>query len=319
MLLLHCIVFLVGIVLTLKGADWLTDGASAVARRLRVSSLVIGLTVVAFGTSAPELAVSCLSAAHSQTEMALGNVVGSNIFNLLAIMGVTALVKPVVCSPGNIRYDVPFCLVASIVVTALAIDDLDRGDGIALLCFLGVFVAYTLSIARKDEGGASQVADSRSSQAHPSTLRSALLILLGLACLVVGGELFVRAATGIALALGVSQSVIALTIVAAGTSLPELVTSAMAAAKGDTDMALGNVVGSCVLNLFLVLGAAACISPLLLGNMKPVDFGTMLGAAVLVWLFCRFGDRTNRKINRWEGALLVLSAIAYYSALLIGS
>lgn len=326
--------FVVGLALILKGADWLTDGASAMARRLNVSSLVIGLTIVAFGTSAPELVVSVVSAIHGQTEMAIGNVVGSNIFNTLAIAGITALICPIACSKNNIRYDVPFCLIASIVLFAMSNSvlggaanagsdmQISRSDGIILLCFLLIFLSYTFSIARsgkqaekaKKEAAAKTSHDTETSkQTQPMPIGKAIILfLVGLAGLVFGGNWLVDGASGIATLLGVSQSVIALTIVAAGTSFPELVTSVVAARKGDTDMAMGNIVGSNIFNIFFILGTASTVSPLTVGHIGVVDFGTLLGSAVLLWMFCRFGKRYHY-ITRSEGLLLTLCAIAYYT------
>lgn len=307
--------FVLGLVLTVKGADWLTEGASSVARRLRVSSMVIGLTVVAVGTSAPELVVSCLSAARDQGDMAIGNVVGSNIFNTLVIAGLTALVSPLLCSKNNIRYDVPFCLVASIALFALTAEgSLTRWDGVLLLCFLVIFISYTFAIARSSRSSAGALATPPD---EPPAWKTTLSLVGGLVCLALGGEWFVGGASGIARCLGVSEGVIALTIVAAGTSMPELVTSVVAAHKGDTAMALGNVVGSNLLNIFLVLGVASCIRPLSLGSIGSVDFGTLLGAMTLLWLFCRFNDKSVRVINRWEGMLLLLCGVAYYAQAVI--
>ena len=310
--ILFILKFLVGLVLILKGADWLTDGASSIARRYGIPSIVIGLTIVAFGTSAPELVVSVVSAVEGQTEMAIGNVVGSNIFNTLAIMGATALVFPVACSKNNIRYDVPLCFIASIAVTALALDGnaITRGDGIALLCFFMIFMAYTFAIAHS--GKKNQEASEGKAKTEMPVWKATVLFLLGLAGLVFGGEWMVDGASGIAGLLGVSQSVIALTIVAAGTSFPELVTSIVAARKGDTDMAMGNVVGSNIFNIFMVLGVSSTIAPLQLGNITLIDFGTMTLGALLLWAFCRFGRRYHY-VTRTEGAILVVCAVGYYT------
>ena len=293
--LLFIIQFAVGLFLILKGADWLTDGASSIARRFNVSSLVIGLTIVAFGTSAPELVVSAISAIEGHTEMAIGNVVGSNIFNTLAIMGITAMVYPVACSKNNIRYDVPLCLVASVTLFALANDALlsgtslgessiSRGDGIALLCFFLIFLSYSFAIARSGKKSDGIAISEQKKDAG---------------------------ASGIASLLGVSQSIIALTIVAAGTSFPELITSVVAARKGDTDMAMGNVVGSNIFNIFFVLGVSSTIAPLKLGNIETIDFATLLAGAVFLWISCKFGKRYHY-ITRFEGAFLTLCAVGYY-------
>ncbi len=325
------ILFVVGLVLIIKGADWLTDGASDIARRFNIPSMVIGLTIVAFGTSAPELVVSLVAAIQGKADLAIGNVVGSNIFNALAIMGITAIIIPVRCSSNSIRYDVPLCLLASIVLFALANDRLlafgqpasgnivssiTRADGIVLLCFFAIFLSYTFAIARRQPQAdrAAQAAETAAPAPMPrqtvSLWKSVLLFIIGLACLILGGNWLVDGAAGIAARLGVSQSVIALTIVAAGTSFPELVTSVVAARKGDTDMAMGNVVGSNIFNIFFILGVASCIAPLPLGSIGLVDFATLLGSAVLLWLFCLcFG---HRRITRTEGVVLFICAVAYY-------
>ncbi len=308
--LLFIVKFLVGLVLIIKGADWLTDGASAIARRYGIPSLVIGLTIVAFGTSAPELVVSVVSALEGKTEMAIGNIVGSNIFNTLAIMGTTAIVFPVACSKNNIRIDVPFALLASgiLMVMALHGNDISRLDGIILLgCFL-VFMAYTFRMAHSSKKNSEPEAVT----APMAMWKAILLFLVGLAGLIFGGEWLVDGASGIALLLGVSQSIVALTIVAAGTSFPELVTSVMAARKGDTDMAMGNVLGSNIFNIFLILGVSSTVAPLSLGTITSVDLGIMTAGVVLLWLFCTYGRRYHY-IERYEGILLVFCAIAYYT------
>ena len=326
--LLFILQFIVGLVLILKGADFLTDGASSIARRFNISSLVIGLTIVAFGTSAPELVVSVISALEGHTEMAIGNVVGSNIFNTLAIMGITALVFPVACSKNNIRYDVPFCLVASIALFAMANDTflsrevssesaISRSDGITLLCFFLIFLSYSFAIAKsgkKPDGIAiseQKQGEETIEKKEMSMGKAILLFLVGLAGLIFGGDWMVDGASGIATLLGVSQSIIALTIVAAGTSFPELITSVVAARKGDTDMAMGNVVGSNIFNIFFVLGVSSTVAPLKLGNIQMFDFATLLAGAVFLWIFCKFGKRYHY-ITRFEGAILTLCAIAYY-------
>lgn len=307
--------FVVGLLLIIKGADWLTDGASHIARRFNVSSLVIGLTIVAFGTSAPEFVVSVISATEGQTDLAIGNVVGSNIFNSLAIVGVTALICPVACTKGNIRYDVPLCFLASIVLFVMTNDTLlgssndviSRSDGIILLCFMAIFLSYSITLGINSSNN--EIEKKQSTTANLG--KSALLFLIGLAGLIVGGEWMVDGASGIAAHLGVSQSIIALTIVAAGTSFPELMTSIMAARKGDTDMALGNVVGSNIFNIFFILGISAIVSPLQRGNIGIIDLITLIFSAALIWVFCRFG-RKYHHITRSEGAALTMCAVIYY-------
>lgn len=307
--------FVVGLLLIIKGADWLTDGASDIARRFNVSSLVIGLTIVAFGTSTPELVVSVISAVKGQTDLAIGNVVGSNIFNSLAIVGVTALICPVACTKGNIRYDVPLCFLASIVLFVMANDTLlgaskdvvSRSDGIVLLCFMAIFLSYSITLGINSSNN--EIDKMQSTTAHVG--KAVLFFIIGLAGLIVGGEWMVDGASGIATHMGVSQSVIALTIVAAGTSFPELMTSIMAARKGDTDMALGNAVGSNIFNIFFILGISATVSPLQRGNIGIFDFLTLVFGAALIWVFCRFG-RKYHHITRSEGAALTMCAVVYY-------
>lgn len=307
--------FVVGLLLIIKGADWLTDGASDIAQRFNVSSLVIGLTIVAFGTSTPELVVSVISAVKGQTDLAIGNVVGSNIFNSLAIVGVTALICPVACTKGNIRYDVPLCFLASIVLFVMANDTLlgaskdvvSRSDGIVLLCFMAIFLSYSITLGINSSNN--EIDKMQSTTAHVG--KAVLFFIIGLAGLIVGGEWMVAGASGIAAHMGVSQSVIALTIVAAGTSFPELMTSIMAARKGDTDMALGNAVGSNIFNIFFILGISATVSPLQRGNIGIFDFITLVFGAALIWVFCRFG-RKYHHITRSEGAALTMCAVVYY-------
>ena len=310
--------FIIGLLLIVKGADWLTDGASSIARKFNISTLVIGLTIVAFGTSAPELVVSSMAAVSGETDIAIGNVVGSNIFNTLAIMGITAMIAPVPVKKNNIRYEVPLAIIASVAIFVMANDVLlngdvsnliSRGEGIILLCFFAIFLAYTFAIARNgiDTNNSSEDANVKVMPVWKSTL----LFLVGLGCLVFGGDTMVDGASGIASFLGVSQSVIALTIVSAGTSFPELVTSVVAARKGDTDMAMGNVVGSNIFNIFLILGIAATISPLGGGNITMVDYGMLLFSAVVLWTACTWGKEYH-KITRTEGTMLALCMIAYY-------
>ena len=272
---------------------------------------------MAFGTSAPELVVSSMAALSGDTDIAIGNVVGSNVFNVLAIMGITAMVAPVAVKKNNIKYEVPLAILASVAVFVMANDVLlngadanviTRGEGILLLCFFLVFLAYTFAIARN---GADSASEGQSAVKTMSVWKSVLLFLIGLGCLVFGGDTMVDGASGIASFLGVSQSVIALTIVSAGTSFPELVTSIVAARKGDTDMAMGNVVGSNIFNIFLILGVASVISPLGGGSITLVDYGVLLFSVVALWAACTWG-KVYHKVTRTEGAMLTLCMVAYY-------
>lgn len=334
-ILLFIAKFLIGLVVIVKGADWMTDGASAIAKRFGISTLVIGMTIVAIGSSAPEFVVSALAAIKGNTDMAIGNVVGSNIFNILAIMGATSLVAPVAASKGNIRNDVPFAALSSLVVlfaafdsffTKDAVDEISRSEGLLMLCMFAIFISYTMAIAKKENGNGNENDnenenttdiindnDKEKTLQQTSIFKSILLVIVGLAFLIMGGDGLVDGASGIASYMGVSQSIIALTIVSIGTSAPELAASMMAAKKGDTAMALGNVVGSVVFNVFFVLGTAATIHPLALGNISIFDISTLLIASALLWIFCK----SHSALVKWEGVVLLLVQIAYYVILVI--
>ena len=313
------ILFLVGgLALILVGANALTDGAAAVAKRFNISDLVIGLTIVAFGTSAPELVISSMAAMGGSTEMAIGNVVGSNIFNVLMIIGVTACVMPIKVGKGIMSKEIPLVILSSLVLAALANDIwLDGGisniisriDGLVLLGFFLIFLRYTFAIARN--GGDEEEGEKIKEM---PIWKSVLFIAGGLAGLIYGGQLFVDGASGIASALGVSESIIGLTIVACGTSLPELATSVMAALKKNPGIAIGNVIGSNLFNIFLVLGCSATISPLPMGGINNVDMLVLIGSAILFWLVGWFFKK--RTITRIEGALLVVCYIAYTAFLI---
>lgn len=319
--------FIGGLIAIVKGADWLTDGAAAIARKFGIPTLVVGLTIVAMGSSAPELVVSVVSAIQGNSDIALGNVVGSNIFNILGIMGITAMVTPIKVERGNIRYDVPFAVLAAVAVVITVLDsvfngsnytnNISRTDGMLLLCIFIIFMVYTLSIAQKGNNKDSDATE-ESPYSTLSTWRCTLYIIIGLALLVAGGNFLVEGASGIAMAMGISQAVVALTIVSAGTSAPELAASIMAARKGDTAMALGNVVGSNVFNVFFVLGTAATIQPIGAGGITMFDIATLVVSAVLLWIFCKFG-KTYYTLTRMEGAALAVLAVAYYTTLVLNS
>lgn len=321
------IVWLVaGLVLILVGANILTEGASAIARRIGVSELVVGLTVVAFGTSAPELAISVLAAVGGSAPLAIGNVVGSNIFNILVIIGVTALVRPVVMERSVMTMEIPMVLLSSVVLLVLGNsgwlngyggNEVSRVAGIFLLVFFLLFMRYTFASARHPDFSGKDAAKSGGSgdEKPPMAVwKSVLFVLGGLAALVWGGDRFVDGASGIAQGLGVSEAVIGLTIVAAGTSLPELATSVVAAVKGRPGLALGNVIGSNIFNVLMVLGVSATIRPLPFGGIGNFDLGTLLVASVLFWLFgWLFRKRT---ITRAEGAVLVAVYVGYVAVLI---
>ncbi len=317
-MLIDILFLIMGLALILGGASQLTDGAASVARRLGISELTVGLTVVAFGTSAPELVISLLAALDGNAAMAIGNVVGSNIFNILMILGVTALVRPIVVERSVMSMEIPMVVLSSVVMLMLGNEVLldsapanvvSRTDGIMLLVFFLLFMRYTLATAKNS---------TTSPEAEPikemPAWRSALAIIGGLAALIFGGDLFVDGATGLARTIGMSDAVIGLTIVAAGTSLPELATSVAAALKGRPGIAIGNVIGSNIFNILMVLGVSATITPLPFGGIGNFDLLTLLGASLMFLLFARIiGTRT---ITRTEGLFMVLCYVAYTWALL---
>lgn len=307
------IVYLIaGLVLILVGANALTDGATSVAARLKVSPIVIGLTVVAFGTSMPEFTVSLTSALKGSSDIAIGNVVGSNIFNTLMIVGVTSLFVPIAVSKGTLRYEIPMALLSSVVLLFCAADVMisgearnvvSRGDGLVLLCFFLIFMSYTFAVARNGDAGEAEEVNVM------PMWRSLLYILAGLAGLVFGGNLFVDGASGIARSFGVSESVIGLTLVAGGTSLPELATSVVAAMKKNPEIAIGNVIGSNLFNVFFVLGASAAITPMNVTGITDLDFIVLVLSSLLLLLFAKF--YRVRTVTRLEGALMVLCYVGY--------
>ena len=313
-MLLDVLYIIIGVTLVLVGADRLTEGASSLARRFGVPEMVIGLTIVACGTSAPEFFVSLMSALNGTPDMAVGNVVGSNIMNTMLIVGCAAMVAPMVISPSTVKKDIPFSVGASFLLVLLASFDsaISRLDGIILLIAFAVFMGYTLYQAKGNGNVNDNDNENLPLTTHYSPLTSTIWILLGLAGLVFGSNLFVDSASSVAAELGVSESVIGLTIVAGGTSLPELATSVVAARKGQSAIAIGNVIGSNVFNILLILGATATISPLQMEGITLVDIGVMLGSITLVWLF----SFTRYTVERWEGAVLVLGYGAYLAWLL---
>ena len=312
-MLINFVSLIGGLALILLGANGLTDGAASVAKRFHISDLVIGLTIVAFGTSAPELVISIMSSLQGSAEMAIGNVVGSNIFNVLMIIGCTAIVLPMSVEKGTMSKEIPLVILASLVLACFANDSLldgettnviSRIDGLVLLGFFLIFMRYTFSIAKNgnsDEEG-------QKVKELPIWL-STLYIIGGLLGLVFGGQFFVDGASGIARALGVSDSIIGLTLVAGGTSLPELATSITAALKKNPGIAIGNVIGSNLFNIFFVLGCSASISPLPMGNINNIDILVLVGSALLFWFVGWFFKK--RTITRIEGLLLVACYISY--------
>ena len=325
MTLLNIGFIIIGIVLVVWGADRLTEGASSLARGLRVPEIVIGLTIVAAGTSAPELFVSLMSAIKGTSDLAVGNVIGSNIFNTLLIVGCSAAVAPIAVAPATVKKDIPCAIGASLMLFILCFDDMSsphlwgneisRQDGIILLVGFLSFMFYTFRMAissgqlkwREEELGIE-----RPKEPLKFSWISLGWIVVGLACLIGGSRLFVDGATYMAHRFGIRQSVVGLTIVAGGTSLPELATSVVAAYKGRAALAIGNVIGSNVLNISLVLGIAAVVHPMRIMGITIVDLMMMLISIGLMWLFAI----TKYYVSRREGWLLIITFMAYMGWLL---
>ena len=316
-MILSVICFVAGLVLVILGADWLTKGASGLARRFNISELVIGLTIVALGTSLPELVISVSSAIKGNPGIAVGNVIGSNIFNGMLILGIAALITPIRFSPKMQSREIPFNLLASVALLLVSGSMLVGGapgeyitryGGLLLLCFLAVFLRYTFSIPSTDDDEAVE---------QLPVGKIILLILVGLSTLICGGNIFVESATEIARAIGLSEAVIGITIVSAGSSLPELAVSVNAARKGNVGIALGNVLGSNILNVFFILGCSAAITPISLDGFSFVDYYVLLASSLLIYIVTRFGGKSV--INRFEGGVLVAGYIAYTVYLLVSA
>lgn len=301
-----------GLLLILGGANYMTDGAASLAKRLGMSEFIVGLTVVSMMTSAPELVVSIMSAANASAQMAIGNIVGSNIFNILVIVGVVAMIKPIKIGTGILVNEIPLVILSSAVLLVMGnaplLDGgahvLSRVDGLVLLLFFLVFMHYTISSARKQPDKTAEP-----TVKELSLGRSLVYLLGGLAALVFGGQWFVDGACGLARALGWSEALIGLTILAAGTSLPELATSVAAARKGMSGICIGNVIGSCIFNIFFVLGVTSVISPLDFGGIGNIDLLSMTGASLLFWFTGWYWN--DKVINRAEGAIMVLIYVIY--------
>ena len=308
-MILQIILLLTGLALIIFGADFLVDGSSAIARKAGISEFVIGLTIVGFGTSCPELVVSLTGALQGNADISVGNVVGSNIFNTLLILGMTAVIAPVAVTRSNSRRDIPIALLVTVLFVALGMSgqQITRWEGIA---FLLVFAAYMVYCFKSDTGAQEEAG------AKVKSLGLAIvLVLAGLAGLIFGGQLFVNNATAIARAVGVSDKFIAITLLAGGTSFPELATCIVAAAKKKDQLALGNVLGSNVFNILLILGTSAVVTPLSTLALNWADLGVLLGSAVMVWLWTYTGRRTH--IDRWEAILMLVSFFGYYTWLFL--
>lgn len=311
-MVLQIFILLAGLLMILFGANWLVDGSSSIAKRFGISEFVIGLTIVGIGTSTPEMVVSFLSSFQGKADMAIGNIVGSNIFNTVMILGVTALIAPLAITKSNLKKDIPLNIIVTLLLIILGMnftlfgkgeDQLSRLDGVILL---GVFACYIWSSFRSDNADPEE--DGEGIKEYKTGI-SVLLIVAGLAGLIIGGRLFVNSATELAKMFGVSDKFIAITVMAAGTSMPELATCVVAALKGRGQLALGNVLGSNISNILLILGGAALINPLSFSGMTYVDLGTVLLSALFIlgsaYLF------KKKQLDRFEGAILLLMEAAY--------
>ena len=322
MTLLNIFFIIIGVALVIWGADRLTEGAASLARGLHVPEIVIGLTILAAGTSAPELFVSLASALKGTSDLAVGNVIGSNIFNAMLIVGCSAAVAPMAISHSTVSKDIPFALIASVLMFFLCFDDMDsphlwgneisRSDGMILLVVFGAFMIYTFKMVRKNEKikGEDEEEDEvieKKPLDKKEVWKNVLWMAVGLACLIYGSNLFVDAASYVAYRFGVRQSGVGLSILAGGTSLPELATSVVAARKGQSALAIGNAIGSNVFNILLILGTTAVVCPMRIMGINIIDLSMMIISMGLLWIFAY----TKYMVSRREGFLLIAGFLAY--------
>ena len=343
---INIVLLVLGVIIVLKGADWLTDGAVNIATRFGVSQMVIGLTIVAMGTSMPEFCVSMVSALKGTPDLAVGNVVGSNTLNTLLIVGCSALVAPIMVKRSSVKRDIPFAVVASLLMLLFCLDGaIGRVDAAVLFAGFCLFMYVTLKYAKTTEGPAAAVATSgaatttgisEASTSQPSSseasssetsaqeasqasgtsmLKAVVMLVVGLLCLIAGSNMFVDNASFVASSLGVSDAVIGLTIVAGGTSMPELATSMVSAKKGNSDIAIGNVIGSNVFNILMIIGITGLVKPMHIAGITTLDLIMMLASMLLMWFFCR----TTYKVKRWEGAVLTIIYLAYLTWLVMNA
>ena len=319
--MIEIILLVVGFIFLIKGADFLVDGASSIGRRLKISDLVIGLTVVAFGTSTPELFVNIIASIRGDAGIAVGNILGSNIANILLILGISSIIFPLSVTRGTVWKEIPLSLLAALLLGILVNDQLidkkgfsalTRIDGLVLISFFIIFLYYSFSIAKRVEG-----MDEHVPSKEYGFLKSSLLIIVGLVGLAVGGKWIVEGAVHIASKLGVSQSFIGVTVVAVGTSLPELATSAVAAYKKNPEIAVGNVVGSNIFNIFWVLGLSSLIKPIPFQSRNNIDVSVVILSSLLLFVTMFTGKK--RLLDRWEGMVFVLLYISYILLLILSS
>lgn len=310
-ILIQTLILLGGLLLILFGANYLVDGSSSIAKKFGISEFVIGLTIVGIGTSTPEMVVSFLSAFQGKADMAIGNIVGSNIFNTMLILGITSIIAPLMITKSNLKKDIPLNIIVTILLIILGMnstlfgvgeDKLSRVDGLVLL---GIFAWYLWSSFKSD----GEADDESEGIIVRSVGVSTIMVIGGLAALIVGGKLFVNSATSLAQMFGVSDKFIAITVMAAGTSMPELATCVVAALKGRGQLALGNILGSNISNILLILGGSAVISPLSFSGMSAVDLGTILTCSVFILLSAYIFRK--KELDRFEGIVLILMEAAY--------
>ena len=302
------ILLIVGFILLIKGADYFVEGSSNLAKALKIPTLIIGLTVVAFGTSAPEAVVSIVASTKGSNEIALSNIIGSNIFNLLAVLGISAIVKGLKANRQIITKDFLFSILATLMLIAMMFDKflsgdklniITRGEGLVLLSILVLYVYSLILTASKEK--------KLIKEKHKLTPKDILMLVLGILAVILGGELVVKSSQQIALNLGISETLVGLTIVSIGTSLPELVTSIVAAKKGETDIALGNVIGSNIFNILFVLGISSTLSPILVNNQSLIDVLILLGITIICYIFTIY----NQRIGRTKGIIMALTYLIF--------
>lgn len=309
------LILLVSLALIIVGATLLTDGSVAMARRFRVPEFVVGLTIMAVGTSMPELTVSFMSAIAGNGDMAIGNIVGSNIFNVFAILGICALFSPIVFTRTNVRRDIPMCIIATLMLTVVTLigGNISHLEGVILLISYVVMIIYMIRAEKREALQMGVETEAESAPVMPAW-RIPVWIVLGLAGLIFGGDIFVDSASNIARAWGVSEATIAITLVAGGTSMPELASSLVSILKGKTSLALGNVLGSNIANILLILGLCGATTPLTMGGVAMTDVYVALAAAGLIMLSALVVGRD--KITRFEGFAFLACYVAYVYTLL---
>ena len=305
--LIQVVLLVVGFVMLIKGADWFVEGASKIADKFGIPQLVIGLTIVAMGTSAPEAAVSITSALKGSAEITIGNVVGSNILNVLIILGLTSAVRAIAVQKSTIKYEIPFTILVTVLLAGLGLADntVSRGEGIILWVAFSVYMLYLLKMAKNGQGA---VEEAEKADEKDSMWKLLLLVAIGVVLIVWGSDITVDAATALAKVFGMSERLIGLTIVALGTSLPELVTSVTAAIKGKADIAVGNIVGSNIFNILFVVGTTALITPVVYSANFLVDSIVAVLSMVLLWVFVI----PKKKLTRAAGIVMLLCYAGYF-------